>query len=207
MNRSDARLMAGSVLAVTVPAMLLHFTTSADRLAVGLTAAPFCVAARAGSAPDYSATARISLGKLDAVRCECERSGPRNVAGDCSGTGRFRRVVAPGIGESLAAGVFGESALLVLRSVLATALVLPWCVWVTDPPETARPNRQPGLWFAVCAGFAIVPCGLYADAAITSRTATANEHIALGRLVKAEHVLTGLVELGSDRSVSAKASG
>src|SRR5262249_40395316 len=62
----------------------------------------------------------------------------------------------------------------------------------------------PGVWFSVCLGLALVPCGLYAEAAITSRTATANEYIATGRLAKAERVLTGLVELGSDQPVAGK---
>jgi tetratricopeptide (TPR) repeat protein len=113
-------------------------------------------------------------------------------------------VVCPGIGESIASSEFGVNALLVLRTALALGIVLPWCVWALDPPAQLHAPSQPRVWFSVCLGIAIVPCGLYAEAAITARTATANEYIATGRLAKTEHVLIGLVELGSDRPVAGK---
>ena len=40
-NRSELRLVVGCMLAVCVPAAVLHFTAAADRRAAGLTAPPF----------------------------------------------------------------------------------------------------------------------------------------------------------------------
>jgi tetratricopeptide (TPR) repeat protein len=49
-----------------------------------------------------------------------------------------------------------------------------------------------------------VPCAVYAEALISSRTQAAEEWMASGRYVKAERELTGLVELGSERPVAQK---
>lgn len=204
MNRSDIRLLVGCVLAVVVPASVLHLTAGEGRLAAGLTAAPFAwvrvlvghlvtalplgllVAGWARTLPSVNEAARGLWVVIGFV-----------VAG-------VMAVLCPGLGEGVASGDFGASALLVLRSALAFVLVLPWCVWSRDQPTQSSATSRPGVWFAVCAGLALLPCGLYAEAAILARTATANEHIATGRLVKAERVLTGLVELGGDRPVAGK---
>jgi hypothetical protein len=205
-NRSDIRLLAGCVLAVAVPAVVLHFTAGDERHAAGLTAAPFAwPRVLVGHLMTALPLGFLIAGRIWTVAGVNEAPhGLWVVAG--LGLAGFAALFCPGIGESIAASDIGDNALLVLRAAIAVVLVLPWCVWAIDPMPT-RAASHTGVWFAVCIGLALVPCGLYAEVTVTSRTAAANEYVTTGRLVKADRVLTGLVELGSDRAVAGKPPG
>ena len=57
---------------------------------------------------------------------------------------------------------------------------------------------------ALGVALAVLPCGLYAEAVTAARTEQANDLLGRERVVRADAVLAGLVELGSDRPVEGK---
>lgn len=206
MTRADARFVFGLVLAVAVPAAALHLAVPDDaRRAAGLTAAPFAwprvlvghllfalplgllvarplrAAARASEVPPgaWLVSAALALGAV--------------------------ALVSPGLGDALSGGDFGPVPLLVLRALVAVALVVPWCAWAGG--AAGAPVARPGLAFGVAAGLALVPPALYASAATAARAAGANEWLATGRLVKADAALAGLCELGGTAEVGKKPPG
>ncbi len=200
MTPSDLRFVIGCVLAVVVPAAALHFTAADERLAAGLTAAPFAwprvLIAHLASAIPLALMAAYRLRTVPAVN-DAARALWVVVALGMTG---LAALVCPGIGDAVSSGEFGAVPLLLLRAALALGLVFPWCVWATDPGAPgAKPHAAPGLPFALCAGFALLPCGLYAEAGVAGRTEQASDLLRRERLVRADAVLTGLVELGSDR--------
>jgi hypothetical protein len=197
------RLFVGSVLAVVIPAAVLHFTAD-ERRAAGLTASPFAwprvlVAHLVTALP----LGFLIAGKLRAVPALNETARGLWVGIGCGMAG-LAVAVSPAFGEAIAAGGVDATVLLVLRALLAFGLVLPWCVFATDPRGERRSPGRPGLWFAVCAGLALVPCALYAEAIVAGATKSAEEWATTGRYARAERVLVGLVELGSDRPVAGK---
>jgi len=110
-------------------------------------------------------------------------------------------LLGPGCGEAVSAGDMGPVAALVMRSLLAVALVFPWCVVALDSPGMGMRAARPGAMLGVGACLAIVPCGLYANAVIEARTESTSELLNRERLVTAEGQVEGLCELGSDRSL------
>lgn len=206
MKPSDLRLALGCAAAVVVPAAVLHFTADAERLAAGLTASPFgwfrvLAVHLLGALP---------LGVIVASRVRAVPAANDVVRGLWVVIGLavagLAAMVCPGIGEAVSGGEFGALPLLVLRAALSFGLVLPWCVWATDPPakSDARPLAKPGLVFALGVGFAVLPGGLYAEAVVAARTEQALDLTERERTVRAHAVLTGLVELGSDRPIGKK---
>lgn len=200
MRPADVRFFLGCVLAVVVPAAALHLTAAPERLRAGLTAAPF-------GWPRVLVAHLIAALPLGVLGARLLRSAPavngvvRGVWVALGGAVAGAAVlVCPGIGESVAGGEFGAVPLLLLRALIALGLVLPWCVWATDPPAPREPARSKWV-FGLGAAFALVPCGLYCDAAVAARTDQAADLVRRARVARAEAVLTGLVELGSDRAV------
>src|SRR5262245_29870394 len=95
------------------------------------------------------------------------------------------------------AGIEANAALLLfLRSFLALALVLPWCVAAAEPRAS-----YPFLAVAGALGLAIVPCWIYVNVVTASRAGEAATLLQQQRLAKAEPVIIGLCELGSNRRV------
>jgi hypothetical protein len=200
-NRSEWHLVLGAVAAVAVPAAVLHFTADADRHAAGLSAAPFAW-------PRVLVAHLVAALPLGFILARWARSMPavkdtaRGLwAAIGIGAAGAAAVVCPGIGEAVAGEDAGAVPLLVLRSLIAVTLVTPWCVAALDPPAGPSAVGRPGLVVGLGIGLAVVPCGLYAEAVIAARTEQARDLLDRERLVKAEGVLTGLVELGSDRPV------
>ncbi len=204
MNRSEPRLVAGCLLAVVVPATVLHFTAGDDRHAAGLTAAPFAW-------PRLLVAHFVTALPLGLIVAGWVRSLPAvNEAARALwvvvglGLAGLTALVCPGIGDVVGGGGFGAVPLLVLRAALCVGLVLPWCVWATDPPGGDQRRTHPGVLFGVGLGLATVPCAMYAETVTAARTASAEEWVTADRLVRAERVLAGLCELGSDRPVVGK---
>jgi len=201
-NRSELRLVVGAVLAVAVPAAVLHSATPDERLAVGLTAAPFAwprvlVAHLATALPlglIVAGWVRSLPGMKDTPRGLWMAVG--------FGWAGVVAALSPGIGDAIAGSGFGPVPLLLLRATLAITLVLPWCIAATAPPSGARLIRWPGIAFGVGLGLAVIPCGMYTDAVTGARTEQAAELLARERLVRAEAVVGGLCELGSERQVA-----
>lgn len=198
MARSELWLVAGALLAVVVPAAALHAAAGDDRHAAGLTAAPFAWPRVLVAHLVFA----LPLGMLLAARL---RTHPAfAVKGAPAAAGVVVAVVAvvvgPTLGDVIADAGVGPVPALVLRTGLAVALVLPWCLF-----GTASVADLPGRW-AVTVGVlvAVVPPGVYAEVVAERRTATADEWVSTGRLAKADGVLTGLCELGSDRAVTGK---
>jgi len=202
MSRSDGRLLIGCVLAMVVPAVGVHLTADELRRTAGLTAAPFAwprllVGHLVCALPLGLLLARglRTIPTLNAL----PRVGWVGVAVAATG---MVALMSPGIGAMVATGVFGPLPLLILRASLAVALVVPWCLWATAPvPATAKLDR-PGAWLALALGIALVPCGLYTEMVIASRTAAATEWMESSRLARAERQVLGLIELGSERPVA-----
>jgi hypothetical protein len=199
---SDGRLLIGCVLAVLVPAWLWHGTTEEARRLAGLTAEPFAW-------PRLLVGHLMSALPLGLLLARGVRTIPTLNAVPQGGWVVLAIAVAgliallnAGLGELAISGVLGFVPLLVLRASLAVAAVLPWCVWATQAKPTVPPVTRPGLWLGLGLGLALVPCGLYTELVIESRTATATEWLASSRLARAERQLRGLLELGSDRPVA-----
>ena len=199
MNHSELRLVLGAIAAVAAPGIVLHFTTGDERLAAGLTAAPF-------GWPRVLVSHLVTALPLGLILAGWARSIP-----DVRESPRWWWFMAgfaaiglvlllgPGGGEAVSAGDVGPVAALVLRSLLAVALVFPWCVVALDSPVMGMRAARPGAMLGVGACLAIVPCGLYANAVIEARTETTSELFNRERLVTAERQVEGLCELGSDR--------
>lgn len=204
MNRADARLFLGCLLAVSVPAAVLHATTPEPRRAAGLTAPPFAwprlmVAHLALVLPLGLFVARwlLSSGAIKAShRGACALAGVA-AAG-------FAAPVAPEIGDVIRGSEFGAAPLLALRASLALVLVLPWCIAALDAPA---PTSHPQITFALGLALALIPPALYTDAVAAARTEQVNELLARERLARGLPVLTGLCELGSARAVASKPPG
>jgi hypothetical protein len=199
-NRTELRLVLGAVLAVAVPGALLHLA-AADRRAAGLTAAPF---AWPWVLLAHLVTA-LPLGFLAASRL---RASPTLAAVPRGwwvvfglGTTGLACALGPGLAEGAAGAEAGPAALLVLRSVLAVGLVVPWCAAAIDPGDVPLPAARPGLALGLGLGLAVVPAGLFADAAVTARTKQAHDLLDRERPARALPVVTGLCELGSERPV------
>lgn len=206
MTRAELRFVCGLVCAVAVPAAVLHALVPDDaRRAAGLTAAPFAwprvlVAHLVAALPLGLIAARPLRAAAHA------HDVPPGAWLVCAAAVLGGVVlVSPGLADALSGGAFGEVPLLVLRALVALALVVPWCAWAGDKPDRALPRA--GVAVAVACGLALVPPALYARAATTARAASATEWLASGRLVKAERALAGLCELGSAREVAGKPPG
>lgn len=206
MNRSELRLVLGALLAAAVPAGVLHFGAAGDRRAAGLTAPPFgwprVLVAHLVAALPLGFLAANWVRTLPAV--EAWARGVWVALGLAAG---LAVALGPGIGEGAAESDAGPVALLVLRSVLSLGLVLPWCVAATDPGDVPVPASRPGLAFGVTLGLAVVPCGLYADSVAAARTEEAADLVGRERPAKAQPVVEGLCELGSERRIGKQSPG
>lgn len=196
----SARLLIGCALAVVVPAACLHFAASSERLAAGLSASPFgwprVLVAHLVAAVPLGLAVAVRLRSLEPVNDAVR--GLWLVAGAAvAGAGTQ---LGPALGEAVAGGGFDPGALCVLRAAFALALVLPWCVWATDSQVSGNPKAVAALGVAL----AVVPCGLYAEAVCAARTEQANDLLGRERVVRADAVVEGLVELGSERPVGGK---
>ena len=205
MTRGELRYVLGLLLAVAVPAALLHALVPDDeRRAAALTAAPFAWPRVLVA----HLVAALPLGLLAArpLRAAAHANEIPRGAWLVCGAAVVGGValVSPGFADALSGGTFGEIPLLVLRALFALALVVPWCAWAGDERGI---TTRPGVAFAVATGLALVPPALYASAATAARTASANEWWATGRLAKADRALAGLCELGSARAVAEKPPG
>ncbi|MBA4191368.1 MAG: hypothetical protein C0467_25590 [Planctomycetaceae bacterium] len=205
--QSELRLVLGALAAVAVPAAALHFTTGEERLTAGLTAAPF---GWSRILVAHLVTA-LPLGFILAgwVRSVPDlRESPRGwwVVGALAAIGLVL-LVGPGSAEAVITGDLGPVAAIVLRSGLAVVLVLPWCVAALDPPPQGTRPVRPGAMLCLGACLAIVPCGLYANAVIATKTEQTTELLNRERLVLAEGQIEGLCELGSDRPVLNRSPG
>jgi predicted Zn-dependent protease len=204
-TRGELRYVLGLLLAVAVPAALLHALVPDDeRRAAALTAAPFAWPRVLVA----HLVAALPLGLLAArpLRAAAHANEIPRGAWLVCGAAVVGGValVSPGFADALSGGTFGEIPLLVLRALFALALVVPWCAWAGDERGI---TTRPGVAFAVATGLALVPPALYASAATAARTASANEWWATGRLAKADRALAGLCELGSARAVAEKPPG
>ncbi|WP_439624511.1 hypothetical protein [Gemmata sp.] len=202
MSTSELRLVAGCVLAVAVPAAALHLSAPDPRLAAGLTAPPF-------GWPRLLVAHLVAALPLGLIAAQWVRSIPdanRATRGVWVAVGLAAAgagaVSSPGLGEAVAGA--GAVAALVLRALLAVGLVLPWCVWATDRPPGTPNAPRPGLRFALGAGIALVPCGLYAEAVVAARTEHASELLGRERLARADVIVGGLIELGSELPVGGR---
>ncbi|MDY3553348.1 hypothetical protein R5W24_002449 [Gemmata sp. JC717] len=200
MRLTDLRFALAYVLAVAVPAATLHLSAPEERLAAGLTAPPFAW-------PRVLVAHLLTALPLGVLVARLIRSAPAvnefapgvwPVAG-VAVTGAAV-LVCPGIGEAVAEGGFDALPLLVLRALIALALVFPWCVWAADPPHPGTAVRS-GWQFALGGAVALVPCGLYCEAAAEAGTERAADLVRRERVVRADAALAGLIELGSDRPV------
>lgn len=193
MTRSERALVFGGVLAVLVPAAVLHESAGADRAAAGLTAAPF---AWPRLLVAHLATA-VPLGVVLARRARPVGRAFWVAIG--VGAAVAGGVVAPAVGDLIDGSGAGAVPLLLLRTAAAVALVLPWCLaGAAGEPGLGRPGR----WaVAVALLVAVVPAGVYAEAVVRAKTAAAAEAVDTGRLVRADRLLIGVCELGGDRPV------
>jgi hypothetical protein len=201
-NRTALRLISGLTLAVAVPVLALDLAAGAERQAAGLSAAPF--AWRNVLIAHLIAVLPLSLTTATWLRSRPVIAGTGRtlwliLAAVMTALGAF--VVSPALAASLAASQIDSTLLLLLRCFLAFALVLPWCVAAADPPS--RPMAHPMLSFGGALGLAIVPCWIYVDVVTASRAGEAATLLQQQRLAKAEPLVIGLGELGSDRRLGA----
>lgn len=198
MTRSERSLVVGAGLAVLVPAAVLGGVPGDDRAAAGLTAAPF---AWPRVLVGQLVTA-VPLGLVLALRLRpTGEAGYGRAFWVVIGLGAVgvAAAVAPAVGDLIDGSGAGPVPLLVLRTAVAAGLVLPWCLAAvagrTDGP-------RPGRWAVTVAVLvALVPAGVYSGTVVASKTAAAAQALETGRLVKADRLLVGVCELGTDRPV------
>jgi hypothetical protein len=199
-NRTALRLVAGLTLAVAAPALALDLCAGGERRLAGLSAAPFAwrnvLIAHLIAALPLALTAATWLRSRPALATTGRTLWLLLAA---LMTALVALVVSPALGRSLAATDIDATLLLLLRCFLAFALVLPWCVAAADAP--ARPMAHPMMSFGGAIGLAIVPCWIYVDVVTAARAGEAAALLQQQRLAKAEPIVVGLCELGTDRRV------
>lgn len=190
--------MAGALAAVVAPAAVLHGSTAADRLAAGLTAAPFgwprlLVAHLAAAVP---------LGFVLAGRAYYRPAGGRPaeqlygwVAAAVAATG-FAVLAVPALADALDAAEAGFLVRTLVRSALSAALVTPWIGVALALAGAAGPSSQWQLAAAVV--LATVPPGVYAERLVEVRSARLATVMSTGRIVRARGILDGLIDLAGD---------
>lgn len=186
-------LVFGVLAAIAIPFVSWHFAASDERLATGLTAAPF-------------GWPRLLFGHLAAAvplaYYLARRAGPW-------GTPGLRFVVAtavtailalalPALGETLDGANTGPTLRSAIRSMIAVLASTAWIAVVVREP---RATRLP--WLAAVA-FAVVPPLVYSHRLVASRAADFETYAKSGRLVRAMGSLEGLRDLGSNRLFSGK---
>lgn len=195
MNRAECRLFVGAMLAVLVPAASLEYFCSPERHAAGLTAAPFAwrriLVAHLTAAIPFGLACGVALRSRPTI--SRMGIGPWIVLG----------IAMPAIAGRTTLEIEGEISCLLVRSALAAALVVPWCVLAIAP---RRQGKDGSVWIvlAVGAGLAIVPCGLYGDAVMAGYTREATDLMLQQRLQRAGETVAGLCELGSGRPVGSR---
>ncbi|MFL5245153.1 MAG: tetratricopeptide repeat protein [Gemmataceae bacterium] len=205
MKRSDLRLLVGTVLAVAVPAAVLDLGNDDFRRAAELSAAPFAwrgilLAHLAAALP----LALLIAGWIRSSKTLASSAPwPWMVLGaTVAGIGT---ALLPEFGDAIDQAHLGALPRLLLRSALAFLLVLPWCVAALDR-SVGIPRRWPlRIAVVVAIGLAVVPCAMYTETALADRTQEAARLLANERLVKAEGIVTGLCELGSNRPIGTAA--
>lgn len=116
--------------------------------------------------------------------------------------GMVTTAVVAGIGQELSSWLVEAEAGLfptvTLRAVLAILLTLPWTLWARITLSSNQCEAFPSLalWIGTI-GLATLPPGLYANALIETRLEQARDDIDRERLVRAEHHLMVLQELGA----------
>lgn len=194
MNPTMLRLFIASILAITVPTLILHLTTDTDRRSFDLTAPPF---GWLRILLTHLVTA-LPLGWLVASTLR-RNSFVRNVSPASAIVvglliAAMATAILPGLGNDIVAGEITSLPALVVRAVAAFALILPWCVAFAD----AMPCIPSALAFSVAVGVAILPSGLYSEAVIVNRTEIARDYLERERLSLARPIVLGLCELGSE---------
>lgn len=191
-------MVVGCLVAVAVPAVALHISADDARLAAGLTASPFgwprVLVAHLVTALPLGFVVAQRLRSVEGINTAVR--GLWVVVG--LGVLGLGTLVAPAIGEGVGGGM-GFVPLLFLRATFAFALVLPWCVWAAE-----RGGAHGKGVLAVALAIAVLPCGAYADAATAARTEQVQDLLKRERVVRADALLAGLVELGSDQPVTGK---
>lgn len=187
------RLPFGVLAAISIPFTAWHFAASDERLATGLTAAPF-------------GWPRLLFGHLAAAvplaYCLARRAGSWGTAGS-----RFAVAVSvtavlafalPAIGDALEGAAAGFAIRSAVRSALAVLAAAAWlAVAVREPRATGLP------WLAAAA-FAAVPPLAYAHRLVEPRAGDFETYATSGRLARAMGALEGLRDLGSNRTFSGK---
>ena len=199
MNRSDVRLLFGAVLAVVVPALVLDSMVGEGRRVADLSAAPFAWRRLLIA----HLIAAVPLGLV--VAAKCRQALPALAwwwAALAVGVAVITGAACAPIGDAVAHSGLGMFPLLLLRSLFAFVLVLPWCLAAVDPSPGTRPAGPPLVAIAVGVGLAFIPCGLYAEAIITAQTKEAGTLLRQKRTVRAEGIVIGLRELGSGQTIN-----
>jgi hypothetical protein len=202
MNRSDVRLIIGSVLAVVVPAAFLDLGNDEGRRAAELSAAPFAwrgiLLAHLVAALPLGLVLAAWVRSLPAVASSTP--WPWVLLG--SAMAGLGAAMSPELGDAIARSEFAAFPLLLLRSGLAFVLVMPWCVAAFGPATGTRRPWPLGIAFGIALGLAVTPCALYAEVVAAARTEETAALLTQKRLAKAEGMVTGLCELGSERPIN-----
>jgi len=199
---TELRLLVGAIVAVAVPFAVLFVATPDGRVALGLGPAPF------GWWRVLLAHLVLAL-PVGFVFAAWVRSRPETILRLpvlVTGSVAVGAVALFGaaMSEAIVSNNAGPVPALVLRVVLAAVLVAPWCLALTMNGPAERPTPPGRLAWVVAALIALLPAGLYAEAAAEARTKSAEELLGRGRYAKAVGPLTGLCEIGSDRPVNGK---
>jgi hypothetical protein len=205
MNHQPLRLVVVALLAVAVPATILHFMSPTDRRADGLTISPF------GWPRILVAhlTLELPLGFLLADRTKGRTE--RWLEGwDIAWIllGLLMAILAGAMCVVIGEWVLHEEpagwVLVGLRVAIATVVVYPWCLLAGGASDLSHEWVAGKLLLAL--GIAIVPCALYAEAVAQARCEDARDLLQRERLLRANRLLLGLADLGSQQPIDGKAA-
>ena len=194
--RLDDRLLlfAAGIAAVAVPGAAWHFTSGDERLALGLTAAPF-------------AWPRLLVGHLVAALplafCSAGRIAmlgrPLHRAWAAAGLTLVLTLVLPTLADGLDQAKAGFTIRAVMRTILAVLVTTAW-LSIAGRAGTASAKWT---WLASII-FALLPPLVYADRIAESRATDFLTFAKSDRLMRAMGTLEGLRDLGSDRRFTNK---
>lgn len=186
----------GVIAAAAVPSATLVWLAEIGRHTSGPLPSPF---ADAGLLAAHCVAA-LPMGWLAALMFRGEKQSVAGWAGLGLASTAAVRFLGPALANGLDSAGAGFLARGIVRSLLATVLVVPWLMALKRRERGGDPRGGRALMWVAALLMAVLPPLALAHRLIRSRTAEFDSHRGTGRLVRAWAALETLRELGAEEA-------